>query len=907
NTIAFTGRGRTSTDWWRNGHSHIDESQIWLVHVAGATPRYEQVTKDDARDAWPMWSADAKNLYYISDKSGSENVWARAAAGGAAREVTSFTSGRAMWPTIAYDGKTIVFERGFSIWSLDVPTGHAVEVPIALRGASASVGVEHQTLTTGFQALALSPDGRKLAFLAHGDVFAASAKDGGDATRVTATPDLESEIHWAPDSRRIVYRSDRDGASHLFLYDFGTQQETKLTDTPRNDVDPTWSPDGKSIAFERGGRELRVVDVAGKQDRQLTSGELDRPPFVSDRAIVWSPDGTWIAFLNGGQGPFQNPYAVSAAGGDAHALSFLPDENGGSISWSPDGAYILFDASQRTEDGQLVRVDLVPRTPRFREDRFTELFQQQQPTRPGIPAEPAPAPVPPERDSATLHADSARGAGRGATRIVFDDIRRRLSILPIGVDARSVTISPDGKTALLTASSAGQFNLYTYSLDEAAPGPAVARQLTSTPGFKSNAQFTSDSKEVYYLENGRVNVINVDSRQARPINITADVDVDFSKEKLAVFHQAWGILANNFFDPRMNGVDWKAIEAEYEPYAAGAQSADDLRRIMRLMVGELNASHSGVNPSGGASNIVGKLGIHFDRAAYESGGKLRVSEVIALGPAAISGVAVGDYIQSADGVRIDAHTNFDSLMMYKTNRRVELSVSKTADGANARGVAVRPVNLTTERALLYRDWVESRRAYVAKISNGRLGYVHMADMSANALTQLYLDLDTENRGREGVVIDIRNNNGGFVNPYAIDVFARRGYLRFTPRDFGTVSGRSVVGQRALEKPTVLVTNMHSLSDAEDFTEGYRSLKLGPVVGEPTAGWIIFTSDVPLLDGQSVVRMPFERITDQNGKDMELHPRPVDVFVAQPVGESYTGKDSQLDAAVAALLKRGTKP
>jgi C-terminal processing protease CtpA/Prc len=213
------------------------------------------------------------------------------------------------------------------------------------------------------------------------------------------------------------------------------------------------------------------------------------------------------------------------------------------------------------------------------------------------------------------------------------------------------------------------------------------------------------------------------------------------------------------------------------------------------------------------------------------------------------------------------------------------------------------VNAATERGLVYRDWVEGRRAYVDKISNGRLGYVHMQDMSANALQQLYLDLDVLNRSKEGVVVDIRNNNGGFVNPYAIDVFARHGYLQFTPRDFATKPGRSVLGQRSLEKPTVLVTNMHSLSDAEDFTEGYRALKLGPVVGEPTAGWIIFTSDIPLLDGQSTVRMPFERITDMNGNAMELHPRPVDVLVERPVGESYTGRDSQLDAAVATLLER----
>jgi len=326
------------------------------------------------------------------------------------------------------------------------------------------------------------------------------------------------------------------------------------------------------------------------------------------------------------------------------------------------------------------------------------------------------------------------------------------------------------------------------------------------------------------------------------------------------------------------------------------------------MVGELNASHSGVNgASFSPAPNVGRLGVRFVRQDYEQSGKLKISEVLTLSPAALSGITVGDYLTSIDGQRVDGHTNFDSLMMFKTGRRVALTVSRNADGSAAREIAIRPVNLATERGLRYRDWVESRRAYVAKISNGRLGYVHMQDMGQGSLSQLYVDLDVENRSKDGVVIDIRNNNGGFVNPYAIDVFARKGYLQFTPRDFKTVPGRSILGQRSLEKPTVLVTNMHSLSDAEDFTEGYRALKLGSVVGEPTAGWIIFTSDIGLLDGSSSVRVPFERITDQHGNDMEMHPRPVDVPVERPIGESYIGKDSQLDAAVAELLKKGAKP
>jgi C-terminal processing protease CtpA/Prc len=149
---------------------------------------------------------------------------------------------------------------------------------------------------------------------------------------------------------------------------------------------------------------------------------------------------------------------------------------------------------------------------------------------------------------------------------------------------------------------------------------------------------------------------------------------------------------------------------------------------------------------------------------------------------------------------------------------------------------------------------------------------------------------------------MRNNNGGFVNVYAIDVFARRRYFTMTPRGFATSPSRTELGQRALEVPTILVTNRHTLSDGEDFTEGYRFLKLGKVVGEPTAGWIIYTSAVQLIDGSNL-RLPFNRIVATDGTQMEMNPRPVDIPVARPVGESNLDRDSQLEAAVNELLKQ----
>jgi tricorn protease len=213
---------------------------------------------------------------------------------------------------------------------------------------------------------------------------------------------------------------------------------------------------------------------------------------------------------------------------------------------------------------------------------------------------------------------------------------------------------------------------------------------------------------------------------------------------------------------------------------------------------------------------------------------------------------------------------------------------------------VRPVNQPAEKDLIYDEWIEKNRAYVERLSAGRLGYVHMASMGYESLLRVIAELDAANMSRDGVVFDIRNNNGGFVNAYALDILTRRHYLAMTFRGWPRGNARSLLGQRALERPTVLVTNQHSLSDAEDFSEGYRALGLGKIVGEPTAGWIIYTTNQEMLDG-STVRLPFITITTANGEPMEMHPRPVDVTVTRALGEDAQGKDSQLESAVKVLL------
>lgn len=895
--LAITARGTVAGQWWRNGHSHLDESELWLVRdLDRPAPTYVPFGEaGGGKDAWPMWSPDGAAIFYMSDRSGHENLWARAVSGGGARQLTRFTSGRVLWPQMGRDGRAIVFERDFGIWHYDVASSDVREVPITLRGAVAEVPVTRQLITDGFGALAVAPDGRKVAFTARGELFVAGARDAGEARRLTSTAEVESDPAWLPDSRRLVYAATRGAEVRIVLHDVAGDSMRELTRGARDGA-PRVSPDGRWIAYQRHARELRIVGIDGRGDRAIAEAVFRRPPFASASDVTWSPDSRWVAWLATGPRGYGNAWVAPADGGAPRQVSFLADANAGNIVWSGDGTFLLHRTGQRTETPRIVRIDLVPRVPRFREDQFRDLFA------------PATTPPAPARDSAARPATDTTARGRSGARapVVVDvaDIRRRATIIDLnGLDVGSFALSPDGRTLVFGASPGGQSQLYTLSLDPLARGGGQPRALTTSAGGKGAVQWSADGRDIWFLEGGRIAAVAAESRQPRTVAVTAEVEVDFDAEKQALFAQAWQYLADNFYDERMHGVDWPAVRDRVAPYVAASRTPDELRRVLSLMVGELNASHLGVSgPAGGVTLPVGRLGVRFDRLAHERAGEFRIAEVVEQGPASVAGLRVGERIRAIDGIVLERRHTLDSLLAGRVGRRVVLSVTAAGGGAT-REVVLQPVATAAEKALLYRQWVEERRAYVARVSNGRLGYVHMFDMGQGSLDQLHLDLDADNQQREGVVIDVRNNNGGFVNPYAIDVFARRGYLQFTSRGEVTSPARASLGQRTLERPTVLVTNQHSLSDAEDFTEGYRALGLGTVVGEPTAGWIIFTSNVTLLDGSTTLRLPTTRVSDAQGRTMELVPRPVDVAVTRPVGESYQGRDRQLDAAVATLLER----
>jgi tricorn protease len=891
--IAIATRGRMAqSQWWRNGHSHIDQSEIWTVHMpttSSGVPTYAKVS-EGGKNLWPMWGAGGATIHFMSDRSGAENLWSVSKEGGEAVRLTSFEDGRVLWPSITADGRTIAFEREFGIWTLDVGTRAARRLDIRLMGAVEAPIAEVRRETQGWSGMAIAPDGRKWAFIAGGDVWATTMEGGVAATRVTNTDAAEGEITWSADSRHIVYTSWRSGMPKLYTFDFTTNRERALTTGTGRDGAPIFSPNGRYLAYTRAvdeQRELRVIEWPSGADRRLAFNVVAPP--------TWSPDSRWLAY-GGETGNYNNVMVVPVAeAGGPRQVSFVANTNLGAIQWSARGDYIVYRTSQRTEPNRLVKIDMVPMAPTFDEDRFRNLFNQPRDTTDGPRTQTDTA-----RTQSAAQRDTA-GAVPRPTRIniAFDGIRRRGGFVNTSFSPGQVLLSPDGRTAVVSGDGA------LHRITFAANGSVEITRMEATG---NPIAFSSNARQLYVSQGGQLRVVNMPTgNQPRTVSTSVAYMEDFAATRVAAFEQGWGEMRDGFYDPEFHGVDWPAVRDRFRPYMEGARTRAEFNRLMNLMLGELNASHLGHSgrtgpPGGGDNSSTARLGLRFDRIAYENNGRFVVSEIIELGPAHVAGgIRVGDQVTVLDGEALGGTSDLDLLLRDKVNREVVLTVR--TGNAQPRTVQLLATSGGAERQLAYRNWVESRRAYVDSISGGRLGYVHIASMSEGALEQLIFDLDQQNKMKDGVVVDVRNNNGGFVNVYAIDILSRRNYFTMQNRGSSVLTpSRVQLGQRALLAPTVLVTNRHTLSDGEDFTEGYRELQLGTVVGEPTAGWIIFTGSRGLVDGTQV-RMPGTFIRDNRGQNMELNPRPVDVHVERPAGEWYLGRDSQLDRAVEVLLRQ----
>jgi tricorn protease len=386
------------------------------------------------------------------------------------------------------------------------------------------------------------------------------------------------------------------------------------------------------------------------------------------------------------------------------------------------------------------------------------------------------------------------------------------------------------------------------------------------------------------------------SASARQVTYTANLEVDRKALRRQVFNEGWRIMKNRFYDGEMHGADWPAAKRTYEPLLDYLVDEEELHTVMMMMIGQLNASHTGV--SGGPAATGRTLQTRhpgFDVVA-DGSGFYRVGHIYRDGPADRDYLKIkeGHYIISVDDHELKAGDNYWQYFTLAPGTKFHFMMNDKPAADGAWDVTITPVAGAAFTDLQYERWVDDRREIVNKLGNGDIGYLHIRAMDAPSLRQFQLDL-AANRTKKALVIDQRFNGGGGIDQELLGILAGRQYQYTVGRDAGFQQPRP----QNFYGPMVVMQNERSASDAEMFPAGFKALGLGKVIGVTTMGAVIGTGAATLLDG-STIRTPGSGVWTTAGENMENFGVPPDVYVDNTPEDFLKRRDAQVEKAVEVL-------
>jgi tricorn protease len=907
---------RKSQSYWRKYYRGSAQTDVTVMDVAAK--KFTDLTDFDGMDTWPMWSGEG-HIYFVSDREGNglTNIWRVPEAGGKAERVTSFKSGDVRWPAISADGKTIVFEHDFGLWKLDAASRKATPIKLDIAAETQENLSEVRDFNSQVDDYDLAPSSRRIAFSIHGEIFTAPSEEG-DLRQITDSPARDKNPGYSPDGKWVAFISDRSGREELYVVSSdGAGQPQKISDLDTLKFSFAWSPNSKEIAFTSSDNKLRKYVVESKQTAELVSskyGGISQPN--------WSPDGKWIAYSRSDYIRTSDIYLISSAGGEERKVTF-DSFNDVNPQFAHDGRKLYF---VRTEGGfgggglpsaqiYAITMEREERDPNDPEDRPEQADNQDQ-----------------SPEAAMRRAAAQRNQPPKEINIDWAGLKRRTrQITRMPFATFNYAISPDNRTIVFstTEPSSTRTVPVIYSIGE--DGKRLTRIIAGEAqggdegggggggffgGGISDLNIARDGRTLFYKEGTAVYSVPLSAAASanapaaapagretarRRVNFTAQVRVEKPSEWAEMFDDAWRTMKYRFYDAQMHGKDWDAMRAKYQPLVEYVGDRQELLNIVNEMIGELNASHTGAAPpprgrEGGVSTA--HLGVELE--ADNTAGRYRVTHVYEEGPADKDWVKVsaGDYLIAINGKPVKAGDNYWEMLNHRLNRKVEIMFNNKPSEEGAWKARIEPVTMGAYGQLRYERWVKQRREMVDKLSNGRVGYVHIQAMNQPSLRRFEKEL-RENRNKEALVIDERWNGGGNIEQELLAILVQRQYQIWQPR--GTEpTGRPFAG---FFGPKVVVQNWRSASNSEMFPAGFRALGLGKVIGTPTTGAVIGTGSYSLIDG-STVRTPGTGVylADQKRTNMENFGVQPDIFVENSPEDNLAGRDRQIETAVEVLLK-----
>jgi tricorn protease len=914
---------------------------IWIYNFKANT--IEQIPHTEWTDTFPMWHEDT--IYFDSDRGPEHrlNLYSYSLTTHAIRQLTHFQDFDVEWPSLGPDA--IVFENGGYLYVFDLKTEKAQKLTIYLPGDRELTRKRWANVTKLIDNFDISPDGKRAVLTARGDVFTVPAKEGS-IRNITQTPGIrERYATWSPDGRWIAYLSDRTGEQELYVApQDGMSPETRVTfDGSMFRLPPVWSPDSKKLLYADKDLRLFYVDITDKKPVLI-----DRGRYSDLNEYIWSPDSRWVAYGKRAANHNQALYFYSLA--DSKITPVTTDfYNSHSPAFDPDGRYFYF-LSERDYNEVLGVFDSEFSNPKatrtyvvtLRADTPSPFAPESDEVTVKPPETPTPVPgglpgaqpgtTPPAPARSTTGAEQKGAKPAAATeekkkepfRIDLEGIGNRIVALPI----------PYGNYGSLQAASDRIFyvSVPVFGLSGPLPGEERAIHVFDLKERKDhvlvdgagNFALSFDGSKLLYSArppggDGEATYGIVDAKvpegTAPPhkagdgaLNLAhLETEVDPRAEWRDMFYEAWRQERDYFFEKSMNGVDWAAQRDKYAQLLPYVADRYDLTYLIGEMIGELSNSHTyvggGDSPDLHPVNI-GLLGADFEADAVH--GFYRFKKIYAgenwdpglRSPLTEPGVAVkeGDYLLAVNGRPLRLPENPDETFLNTANENVTLTVNSQPTEQGARQVVVKP--LSDDFGLHELDMIETNRRKVSEATGGRVGYIYLPDMGASGLNEFVKQFFPQIR-KEGMIIDVRYNGGGFVDELIFERLRRVLAGMGAARNFesGTEPDPVFYGSMAC------ITNHYAASDGDYFSYFFKQYKLGPLIGERTWGGVRgIRGEIRLMDGGYITRPEFSLYTVDSQWVIENHGVAPDIEVDNRPDLVMAGHDPQLEKAIEVVMR-----
>lgn len=888
---------------YRKGYHGPQAARIWLYDREKNS--FSEPVKDPTGCRSPLWAPDGKSFYYVTARSGAFNLWQHELGKKNDRQLTRFPDDSVFAPALSRDGKSLVFRHLFDFHHLtNNPTSKPKKIKLYHRTTLEHPESESFNVSSTRDAT-VTPTGLEWAFTAGGDIWAMDTVLK-EPHRLTDTPALESDLYFADNGKFLYFKRDNGltvnyhrlsrSDPKAFWWTTESLESQPITKGPKDKWGFSLSPDEQLIAWVESPGTLMVAKPDGSETRPLLK-HWNSPSYV------WSPKGKYLAYSAEDENYNSDVYIVATDGkSDPVNVSRHPDSDY-APQWSPDGNTLAFAARRHSTQVDLFFVHLTRET-HFRSDRdarlesarkaMTQDPQYQEKKKEETPAEEKKEEAEDEKKEADggKPEEPEKKADPGLA-IDFEDIHQRIQRIKLnGLGPSQLHWMPDSKNLIFQSGG----NIYRVEAKGGA-NPAVLIKA-SGPLIRYR-----DNDKIYFLSNGTPAFLTRGKVTTYAIKLAYERD-RVSHQRLGL-RMAWRTLRDRFYDPALNNRDWNAIRTKYEEAAGQAADKDTYARIMALMLGELNASHMGFYPA----SFPGEW--KFDEALRETTPHLgvrldperRVTFVFPNGPADQPGssLKLGDRILGVDGEKIDSQHSLTRALNGPLDRDLTLTV-KGPEDEEAREVTLRPVSYSQARSFAGAAHLDDRLERVEHQSKGTLGYLHIARMMWEEFEKFEQHIYERGAGKDGLVIDVRDNGGGFTTDHLLTVLTQPVHAYTIGRNGQPGYPQDRLVYANWNKPIVVLCNENSFSNAEIFSHAIKTLNRGKVIGMPTAGGVISTGSATILD-LGRMRLPGRGwFLPHNGEDMELYGAVPHVIIDVHPGDLSAGKDPQLDKAIEVLKK-----